>query len=224
MELPLVYLQAMGLMENLMNRERGMKKVVVACAVISFMTCGCSGPNTTAGNISTGATLAALANTPGAGLIGIGASIVDFGIQAFSGIGKPKIGKGSPKLMYDIQRTPGIIGWNEDGSPKWGAMAIWRENDERKTMKLQEIPVEKLDIKLAYTRAVTQLPQEIFSADKGIQEECSKIWENGGLVVVEYHGTGSGKVIAVSDKNEPFELMLPEEWEARKANILTSKK
>lgn len=170
----------------------------------------CSGPNTVARNVETAASLNALAGVPGAGLIGLAASAVDL----FSGFGKPKVGKTSERLMEIVSRTPGVLR-DTNGQYKWLDYAVWRENGETKRLKLDQIPQEKLNYKLAWVKAVGSVQEGILSQDnQELQARNLEAWEKGDSVVAEYVGPNGAKVVAVSKNKEPFEIMLPEELAA----------
>lgn len=182
-------------------------RVVIAGAMVAILA-GCAGPNTVARNVETAATINSLAGVPGAGLVGLAASAVDI----FSNIGKPKVNKTSERLSVLIAKTP-VIFWDMNGQYKWGEYAIWRENGETKRIKIDQIPQEKLNYKAAWAKAVGLIPQGIFAQDnQELQQTKLDAWKNGGLVVAEYTGLNNAQIVAVSVNNEPFELMLPEEW------------
>ncbi len=188
-----------------------MKYRILLPGLIMLTITACSGPNTVARNVETAASINALAGVPGAGLVGLAASAIDL----FSSFGRPKLGKTSEKLMAFVSKTPSIF-WGENGEYKWGEYAIWRENDEIKRVKVDQIPLENLNLKAAWSKSVGLIPQGIFSEDNSeSQKKSLDAWEKGELVVAEYSGLNGAKVVAVSKNKEPFEIMLPEEWAAK---------
>lgn len=187
-----------------------MKYRILLPGLMMLTITACTGPNTVARNMETAASLNALAGVPGAGFIGLAASAVDL----FSGFGKPKVGKTSERLMEIVSRTPGVLK-DSNGQYKWLEYAVWRENGETKRVKLDQIPQEKLNYKLAWAKAVGFVPAGVFSQEnQDLQARNLDAWEKGETVVAEYVGLNGAKVIAVSKNKEPFEIMLPEEWTA----------
>jgi hypothetical protein len=113
------------------------------------------------------------------------------------------------------------------------------ENGEKKKVLVKDIPRNILNQKSALERAMISITMGYLAdEDANLLNHNLEIWKNGGLLVIEYHGyyhtfrheaetanalrkgPEGGMVIAVSDKNEPFEIMLPDEWAARKSEFL----
>lgn len=183
-------------------------KFVLAGVVTVAIATGCAGPNTTARNIETAASINSLAGVPGAGWVGLAASAADIILKS----GKPKFGTTSKQLSTYIDKTPGIV-WEMNGQYRWGEYAIWRENGETVRVRRDQIPQEKLDYKAAWAKAVGLVQQGIFSEDNiELQKTNLDAWEKGEVVAAEYYGLNGKKVIAVSKNREAFEIMLPEEW------------
>lgn len=185
-----------------------MKSRILLAGGLMVVLAGCTGPNTVARNVETAATINNLAGVPGAGWVGLAASAVD----VISRVGKPKVGKTSDRLTALVAKTPSIF-WDMNGQYRWGEYAVWREDGETKRIKIDQIPQEKLNYKAAWAQAVGLIPQGIFSKDNPeVQKRNLDAWEKGELVVAEYIGLNGVKIVAISKNNEPFELMLPEEW------------
>lgn len=185
-----------------------MKSRILLAGGLMVVLAGCTGPNTVARNVETAATINNLAGAPGAGWVGLAASAVD----VISRVGKPKVGKTSDRLTALVAKTPSIF-WDMNGQYRWGEYAVWREDGETKRIKIDQIPQEKLNYKAAWAQAVGLIPQGIFSKDNPeVQKRNLDAWEKGELVVAEYIGLNGVKIVAISKNNEPFELMLPEEW------------
>lgn len=193
-----------------------MKSPMVLTGILMTVTlAGCTGPNTVARNVETAASINSLAGVPGAGWVGLAASVADI----FSRVGKPKVSGTSERLSALVSKTPSIF-WASNGSYKWGEYAIWRENDEVKKIKRDQIPQEKLNYKAAWAKAVGLIPQGIFSEDnRELQARSLEAWGKGEIVAVEYLGLNGAKIVAVSKNNEPFELMLPEEWAEKEKTL-----
>jgi hypothetical protein len=88
----------------------------------------------------------------------------------------------------------------------------------------------------ALERAISAITKGYLADDNtDLLKHNLEIWKNGGLLAIEYRGyywstleeakkaellrkgPDGATVVAVSNKNEPFEIMLPEEWEQRKS-------
>lgn len=176
---------------------------------------GCSGPNSAARNLETAASINSLAGVPFSGAVGLVASAAD----VISRVGSPKIGKTSDRLDALVAKTPSIF-CDSNGNCKWAEYFVWRENGEVKRIKTDQIPREMLNYKAAWAKAVGLIPQGVFSEENHeMQARNLEAWEKGGTVVAEYLGQNGAKIVAVSKNNEPFALMLPEEW-ADKAQTL----
>lgn len=188
-----------------------MRYNLVLAGILTVTLAGCSGPNSTARNIETAATINSLAGVPGAGLVGLAASAADVITKS----GNPKVGKTSERLSALVAKTPAIF-WDSNGHYKWAESYVWRENGETKRIKTDQIPQEMLNYKAGWAKAIGLIPQGIFYEDNPVlQSKNLDALEKGDLVVAEYAGLNGAKIIAVSKNNEPFELMLPEEWSAK---------
>jgi len=180
--------------------------VTAACAF------GCAGPgsNTVAGNVATGATINALGGVPGAGIVGLAASA----IEIFSGFGHPTIGKASPKIIKYLNESPTCNLIDENGKLK-GGWASRKLKDGRVITK-ENASQRAMDYSEAYMIAVSQFVDKQFGDTEEMRQRNLKAWEEGTIVIAEYHGPKDTDIVIVSTNREPAEAMLAEEWAARK--------
>jgi hypothetical protein len=194
----------------------------VAAAIFLFLSSGCAGPNSSIStkNIETAAAIDS-AVVPGSAIIGVPLAAVDvvkYVHDYCASIGMPKVGKPSQGLLKLMQCTPLTLRWDDKGNPQWDEYAYCRENGKVEKIKLEDVPKIKLNYRLANAHATSAINQGILSdGDKELLQHNLETWKKGGLLAIEYHGPEGATVVAVSNKNEPFEIMLPEEWELRKS-------
>jgi hypothetical protein len=197
-----------------------MRRLFTVASVL-FLMSGCAGQNSsiTTKNIETAAAIDS-AFVPGAALIGVPLAVADIAKYLHdycSSIGMPKVETISPAVRKMTKETPAWL-TDANGNSGWGKYAIWQENGKLQRMKLEDVPKTKLNYKMAFVRAIGSIRQGILSdGNKEVLQRNLEIWKNGGLLAIEYHGPEGATVVAVSNKNEPFEIMLPEEWEQKKS-------
>ncbi|MGA2152290.1 MAG: hypothetical protein ABSC57_08740 [Syntrophales bacterium] len=216
---------------------------IVMAVILSCFVSGCSGVRQTVQDTQTGAIIASAEKVPGAGVVGIAADTVDLGIRLanyFKDIDKPKVKRISPKLNEICQKIYIADEFDENHQfVRRSDYATLRENGQKKKILVKDVPRKWLNQKSAVDRAMTAIIRGYLADDDiNLLNHNLEIWKNGGLLVIEYHGyyysnrleaetakslrkgPEGATVIAVSDKNEPFEIMLPDEWEQRKAEFL----
>jgi hypothetical protein len=221
-----------------------MNRILISSAAILFcFISGCSGVRQTVQDTQTATIIASAGGVPGAGMVGIAADAVDLGIRLanfFRDINKPKVKKISPKLNEIFSKIYIANEYDENRQfvRRSDYATVW-ENGEKKKVLVKDIPRNLLNQKSALERAMISITMGYLAdEDANLLNHNLEIWKNGGLLVIEYHGyyhtfrheaetakalrkgPEGATVIAVSDKNEPFEIMLPEEWEAIKSEFL----
>ncbi len=186
-----------------------MKKHLMWCGSITFMMlAGCAGPNSTARNVETAASINSLAGVPGAGWVGLAASAADI----FSKVGKPTTGKPSEGILKHMRQSPQLLKLpNKEGkiTTRW----VTRKDKDGRVISVENSPKESM----AYTEAYIDATSRFLGGDFGDGGEAKvranlEAWEKGGLVVAEYNDPNGTKVIIVSNHNDPGEAMLPTEW------------
>jgi hypothetical protein len=221
-----------------------MKQVLIFISVIlSCFISGCSGVQRSVQETQTAAVIASAGGAPGAGIIGAAAGGTDLLIQVanfFKDINKPKVGKVSTKLGKVWSKTEIVDVYDEHHKfVRHGDYAIEWENGNKKKVLVKDIPRNLLNQRAALNRALAYIANGILADDDtNLLNNNLKIWKDKGLLVMEYRGyyhssledlkiadtlrkgPEGAAVIAVSDKNEPFEIMLPDEWEERKADFV----
>jgi len=204
--------------ENIRMRNAvrsGPCKWLTLLIAISLIVSGCANTSNMAGNVATGAGIDAMAGVPYAGVIGLAATAVEI----ISKIGKPKVGEPSAKLKEIIMNSPWpildesktkVVGWKTDS----------RFDPVQKkvvNMTVENSPPTNLGYKAAYMIAMNRYVKGDFG--DGGEDAVKKnldAWRDGKLVEAEYAGPNGAKVVIVSDKNEPGEVMTYEEWMTRK--------
>lgn len=183
--------------------------------VILLLESGCANTSKVAGNVATGAGIDAMAGVPYAGAIGLAATAV----EVFSKIGKPEIGKKSPRIEEIIRNSPRpvldetrrkVVSWKTE---------VYVDKTSKQVVKktLENSPPENLGYKAAYAMAIYRYVNGDFGDGEGDAVKRNlEAWRDEKLVVAEYTGPNGAKVVIVSDKNEPGEVMTGEEWVARK--------
>jgi hypothetical protein len=216
---------------------------IVMAVILSCFSSGCSGVRQTVQDTQTGAIIASAERVPGASVVGVAAETADLGIRLanfFKDINKPKVKRISPKLneISSKIRITDEFDENHQFVRRSDYATLW-ENGQKKKVLVKDIPKNSLNLKSALDRAMTAITLGYLADDDiNLLNRNLEIWKNGGLLIIEYNGyyysnrqeaekaeilrkgTEGATVIAVSDKNEPFEIMLPEEWELRKAEFL----
>lgn len=84
---------------------KGLYKVGVACVSIALVGCSTASKEHSARNIQTGAAIAAVGNTPGAGVVGIAAALYDFLRE------KPVFKRTEGMNTVILKRVPGFPGF-----------------------------------------------------------------------------------------------------------------
>lgn len=190
-----------------------MKYHLILAGMLTVTLAGCSGPNSTARNIETAASINSLAGVPGAGLVGLTASAIDI----FSKAGKPAMDKPSEGIANHMRQAPGLVKLpDKEGKvvSKW----ITRKEPEGRIVSYETAP----KISMAYTEAYQDAINRYLAGDFGDGGETKvrdnlQAWSKGELVVAEYNNPNGAKIIIVSNNNKPGKAMLPEEW-AEKVN------
>lgn len=211
--------------ENIRKRNAvrsGPSKWFFFLTMLAFLMSGCANTSKTAGNIATGAGIDAMAGVPYAGAIGLAATAVEI----FSKIGKPKIGNRTSKITEIVRSTPRPILDETNSKVITWKPEVYFDKVKNHVVKitLENATQTNLDYKVAYAIATKRFVLGDFG--NGGQDTAKKnmdAWKDGKLVEVEYTGPNGVKVVIVSDKNDPGEVMTYEEWMARKNAANTPK-
>ena len=177
---------------------------------------GCAGHNMTAGNVATATAIDAAGGVPYAGVISLTATAVDI----FANTGKPKWRNTSPGFSKKLKGAPFVMQMDSGYSKviKWFPRR-YKDGDKIVVVPVESTPQEQLDYAIVRYIAANRFQSGDFGdgGPEAVQKNL-EAWRDGKLVVAEYKGPNGVKVLAVSDKNEPAELMLPEEWTTRNAD------
>ena len=225
--------------------------IPVALILIPLLTASCSVQKPTIKDVGTGSSMASLAGAPPtAGFVGLAGNAAQLSIfvkDYLSGMDKPKVTVSPRILEIRKKATVGSVFDKEHKFVKRADYATVYEDGQLKRIPVKDIPRNLLNTNEASLRAHILIPRGFLTdedpedTDQALLKRNLDTWKNGGLVVIEYHGyfwttpeeertkakqlrkgPEGATVIAVSEKHGPFEIMLPEEWEARKADLLKS--
>jgi hypothetical protein len=187
---------------------------------ISFcIMLGCAGPNSsvTTTNIEKAAAIDS-AFVPGAAIIGVPMLAVD-AVKYFANSGKPKLKKFSPQLLEITKSSPFPV-FDETCTKVVQWLPSFYIDDNGKRVKVTSETASQISRDYGVVLSVAGCRYRLGDfGDEGPEavKKNLEAWRDGKLVVAEYNGPNGVKVVVVSDKNEPAEMMLPVEWEARKS-------
>ena len=182
-----------------------MRKTLIGGVVVLGSMVGCaSDPGSTARNVSTGATINAVAGTPGAGIVGLAAMAVEL----FSGIGRPEVKQVSQELSDLIATSPNYR--NENGKTQW----LPRKGKDGKIYTIENSTERSRRHFALFASAIERFGNCDFGDTPETKEKNLLAWKNEKQVVAEY-AEGDAKIVIVSEGGEPGEAMTGEEWTAR---------
>lgn len=192
-----------------------MKTRLLAISCIAVIVCGCaSGGPTSESMVATGGAMG-VAGAAGGSVVG-GVGLVARGTDWIMSFGKPRIGKLSPGVMEINNNSPRpvfnqggkVVRWEMQRVKKDGVITEYRQED---------VTEKRLDEKAFVVTVRDRFLTGDFGEDNDIERQQNMdAWRDGGLLVATYKGKDGFTLVAVSRDREPAELMLLEEWTARK--------
>jgi hypothetical protein len=188
-------------------KQKNARMIMILITLSIF--CGCAGHNTVAGNVATGAAINAAAGVPGAGAVSLAAMAVDLFMQS----GRPKVGKASPGLKEHLRQSPAFNIIERNGEIKSGWVS--RKKEDGSLITKENAPKKSMEYMEAYMRSLGQYVSGNFGDTPEMQKKNLQAWEEGKMVVAEYHWPSNANLVFVSVGREPAEVMLIEEWAVR---------